>query len=1138
MKLTALILIAAMMQVSAVTFAQKITLSGRNMPLEKVFDQISSQTGYDVLFTRKALAGMKTVSIEVKNAVLDEVLALIFTGQPLKYSIEDKTIVVTRKRSSFLDQRDETLSPPIEVSGRVIDSSGNLLAGATIKVNGKNKIYFANEKGEFLFSAEEGDDITVSFIGFRPYRFILSVNTAKQTIILKPNAEKLNEVSVVSTGYQQIPKERATGSFVQIDNELLNRSVSTNILDRLKGVASGVLFQSDVSREGFNIRGRSTIFANTSPLIVLDNFAYDGDLSTINPNDILSISILKDAAAASIWGVRAGNGVVVITTKKGQFNQPPKVSFNSNVTIRERPNLLGQPTMSTSDMIDVERFLIERGVFDNSLNNLPHYAPSPLLAILKDMSLSDDERERQVDALRAIDNRIDKERYYHRPATLQQYALNLSGGGQNNRYFVSVGYDHNLADRRSDMDSRFSLNARNTYHLMNGKLEATAGVTMTVNNSKTNYSRAVDLLNPNRVYIPLADAQGNPVTTWPEYRRSWADTVAGGQMLDWSLRPLEEFNRGGRAPQVTTYLLNAGLKYRIINGLHAEALYQYSRGVTEYHTFFDEDSYYTRDLINRFAQLGATGALIYPVPKGDILETGVGTFFSHNLRGLLHFNRVWNNDHELTALAGAEVKNYESDQKSNRLYGYDEAIGSSVPVDYADEYTSVLGREARIPYSSSVSNATDRYISYFANAAYTFRSRYNLSASVRRDASNLFGVKSNQRWVPLWSVGASWHISKEPFYHLDWLPELRFRITNGYNGNVDKTISAYTTARSVTANPFSVPALEIRNPPNPALRWEKINVTNLGLDFGLIGQRISGTVEYYFKRGKDIIGDSPLPPSTGIAEFRGNSADIRGEGIDVTINSINLKGAFQWSTQLLFSFNRDEVSKYLVNTSPLGLHEGYPVNALFAYRWAGLDPETGDPQGYLDGKTSKAWSTINNVDSSSSAAYTGSSDPRIFGGLRNTLQWKNVTFSFNLLYKMDYVFRSPTIIYNSLLSTGAKYSHLHADYKRRWLKPGDEQITEVPSMVYPVVSARETFYQNAEVLVENGGQIRLQDIQLAFDLDKRRYPRLPLDNIRIYFYASNLGLLWRANKKDLDPDYFSAAYPEQKQLAMGLSFKF
>lgn len=1044
------------------------------------------------------------------------------------------------------------------VRGHVAAAGGLPLYAATVKVKGGQAAVLTDTAGNFSIRISGKTVLEVSYVGYTSRELTVLPRSGEPIRIeLIPSAAELKEV-VVSTGYQSIPAERATGSFVQVDNKLLNRRVSTGVLDRLEDVTPGLLFNKGKSAGAnlISIRGQNTIYGNANPLIVIDNFPYDGDINNINPNDVESISVLKDAAAASIWGSRAGNGVIVITTKKAAYKLALRVSFNANTTVGEKPDAFYQPRMSSSDFIDVEKMLFAKGYYKNQENGYNHPALTPVVELLiagRDGKIGTDDMNRQIDALRNMDVRNDFSRYFYQKSIAQQYALNLSGGGDNQRFYIGGGYDNNRDNLSGNGYRRYTLNASQTVAMLKRKLELTTAFYLTESNRQQGNTGtgliglktgAGNTLYP---YAQLADAAGNPLAIAHDHRQVFIDGVAQAGLLDWAYRPLDELRLADNTSRITDYRLNANLSYRITSDLSASVLYQYGHTLTAGRILQNEDTYYARDLVNNYTQAADDGSLSYGIPKGGVLDLANTDVSSQSFRAQLNLNTSWQDKHALTAIAGYELRNLHTISNSDRSYGYDDAHATALPVDYVKPFPQypAPGNALAVPYYNSLSDLTDRNISYYANAAYTYRYKYTLSGSARLDRSNLFGVNANRQGVPLYSAGISWNMDREDFYKLAWLPYLKLRLTYGYNGNVNKTLSAYTTAQYLDGNAINTVYAQVRNPPNPDLRWERVRVVNAGLDFETAGNRISGTVEPYWKRGMDLIGDIAFAPSTGITTFRGNSANTKGRGIDVTINTRNLTGVFKWQTTLLFSHVTDEVTGYAFKQvanrflsfgeSQVYPLEGHPFYGLYSYKWAGLDPQTGDPQGYLNGKVSKNYAQIINTATADSLQFNGPARPTTYGALRNTFSFRQFTLSANVSYRFGHYFRLPGIAYNTVLTGQGYYAGL---YSQRWQYPGDEAHTNVPSLPSGVNSARDNFYNYSAALAEKGDNVRLQDVSFSYTLDKAALKGLPVRQLSLYLYANNLGILWKATKTKYDPDYPTAAYPPVRTLALGLKADF
>ncbi|PYF75099.1 SusC/RagA family TonB-linked outer membrane protein [Pedobacter nutrimenti] len=1125
MRLTILMLCAGILQVSARTYGQKITLTQRNAPLVAVLKELRKQSGYDFLYSDKIMEQAKPVSLDVKNAGLEEVLERCFENQPLSYNIENKIVTIKAKTPSFLEKLAAAWRNA-DVHCRVEDEKGEPLAGASVRVKGTNKAVVTDDKGEFTIKQlEENTVLVISYLGYKTKEILAKEVSGSSAIQLEPAAGELKEVGIISTGYQNLNKERATGSFVQVDNQLLNRDLGSNVLARLDGITSGVIFNKAANRVGndptISIRGRSTIFANTNPLIVLDNFPYEGDVNNINPSDIESVTILKDAAAASIWGVRAGNGVIVLSSKKGKYNSAPSVAFRSVYSINEKENLFAVPQLSSAQFIEVQRFFFEKGYYDRELSAFPYNPQSQAVDLLEQQRkglISMAELNNRLEALGKIDTRTDYIKYFLRPAQLQQYALSISGGGPHNQYYFSAGYDQNLGSKVSDDNNRLTVNARNTYNLFKDRLELSTGLLFVKTRSRSN-ANSYGIEYP---YEQLTDASGNALAVTRDYSQPAKDAYLGKGLLDWNYYPLNERFNQGNVNKNTEYTLNLGLNYKILPKLlDIQATYQYQQGNSEGVSTNALNDYSTRKQINGFSQIDpVTGVVYRPLPLGDIVSTNTGTYSVQNGRLQLNYHQVFGTAHEITALAGTEIRDYNTFASSGGFYGYNGSTATDQQVDYfkyypllIEGYNSIIDR-----LGGSQSGTTDRYISYYANAAYIYQSKYILSASIRKDESNLFGVNANQKGVPLYSMGLAWELNKEKFYHLAALPNLKLRLTYGYNGNLDKRLSAYvTSSQEIYPNQFSELYQKIENPPNPNLSWEKIRNINVAVDFALKNQVLSGSIEFYSKKGTNLIGDSPMAQQSGITTFRGNTADVLTKGLELTLNSINLKGSVSWRTNFLFNYVKDKITGYKIqgaindyyvgNDIPI---IGKPYAALFAYRWAGLDNQ-GNPQGYLDGHVSKDYKAMELTARADQLVYKGSASPTIFGSLRNDFFYKGFGFSVNVIYKMGYYFRRPSYVSRSPVYAST------TDYEKRWQKPGDENYTNVPSVIYPSDGLRSSFFERSEVLVEKGDHIRLHDLQFNYTFS--HIAKSILNHFKLSFTASNLGaILWRANKLGLDPD--------------------
>lgn len=1162
MRLTAILLTAAFIHMYASSSGQNVTVAGNDLTLKQVFTAIEKQTGYVLFYKKDFLTDTKRVSLSAYNMPVREFLDIVLKNEPIDYTIQDKTIVLSRKPraapSSYPVTPAYRPDPPIRIL--VTDTSGSPLPRASVSVKSSRITGATDSEGLLSLNAAENDILTVSYIGMETRTIRVTSDMLRNsmlTVILRPSIAKLNEVEVtVNTGYQKLPKERATGSFEVIDRVTLDQQVGKDILSRLEGVASGLIVDRNASASPqIRIRGLSTIAGPKDVLIVVDNFPYEGDIENINPNDVENITILRDAAAASIWGARAGNGVIVITTKKGKKNQPLQVDLNINYRIGMKPDLSRvQELLNSSDFVDVEKFLYDKGYYNNELNSSARPVISPVVDLLHKRKTAtaqeQEEIDRMIDAYRQIDVRDEYTKYMYRPSFNQQYALSLSGGTQSMSWFSSIGYDREVTNTGAAAN-RLNLNFQNKYNPVKN-LEITSGIYYTQRDNKNGRPEFGALKSKNNFilpYTPFADEAGNPVKMVKAYNANYLDTVGGGKLLDWSYYPLEDYKHESLQSKVYDATLNAGLRYSFLNGFVLDVKYLYQRQHTERKNIYDEQSFLARNEVNAWTQIKPDGSVFYAVPKGGVLDESNSTMIANNIRGQLNYDGQWGK-HSLTAIAGGEIRMIKQNGVANRFYGYNDKVLTFGLVDYTNMYPMfVAGNLSYILNRDQISASRHNYISGFANAAYTYNNRYTVSLSARQDASNLFGLNVNDQWNPFWSAGLKWDVSNEPFFQSEVIDALHMRATYGFSGNVNPAMVTVTTLSYFSNLLPETNSKQARfsNFYNPELRWETSNMLNLGVDFSFFHNKISGAVEYYRKRGENLFGPELLDYTAGVGStITKNVASMIGTGVDLTLKTINISTrSFEWRSSLQYSHNKERVLNYYLadrrgslfvgSVSRVAGIVGKPVYSVFGYQWAGLDPQNGDPVGYVAGEPSKDYSAIRGVSTTiDDLQYFGSALPTHFGSLVNTFSYKGISLGFSLVYKLGYYFRKESINYSSLYSSWRG----HADYSARWQQPGDEQFTNVPSQIYPAVSNRDFFYEGSEVLVDKADQIRLQYVNLSYTLPAGLLngKLKNLRNPQFYLNATNLGLIWKANRFGLDPDRMSL-YQVRQPLVLAFGFR-
>lgn len=1042
------------------------------------------------------------------------------------------------------------------ISGSVIDAETEMPIGAaTITATKTLRSVISDPDGKFQIQIGQFDSLRITHVSYEPVT--ISVPLGSEIHIRIRQRSSVLDNAIINTGYQEFKPNQVNGAFDFIDEKTLSLQNGTNILTRLEGVTTGLLFDnqrfkghSDQSQLGLSIRGLSTINGPLDPLIIVDNFIFEGDINHINPDDVKSVTILKDAATTSIWGARAGNGVIVITMKHGSVNQKPRITFNSNLSLIEKPDLYRVKDISIDEYIDLEKFLFDRGHYDNLINNNRYPAISPVVSLLlkeRNGTIPSGVAEQEINALRIMNSKDEFARYFYRTGAIQQYSLMASGGSKDIAWLMSGSYDKTLTNL-NEQSHRLNMRFSNTYKPFKG-MELITGASYSNLHNKSGMPEFRDVAKiRGTVFIPYLKFVGEDGTALPisnVYRSEFTDTLGGNKLLDWHYYPYNDWKHAQNTVQNNELIANLAVKYRLTPYANLSVRYQYQEERTTSESLYDTASFYARRQINLFTQIDGDDMVTHIIPMGGILMQNQNRQFSHNFRSQADFSKGWK-DSEINALAGFEFRDIGKKSNSNTYYGYYDDPLTSTDVDVVNYYPTIIaGDFSQIGGSPYLTGQNYRFVSLFANGLYSFQKRYFVNAGWRKDGSNVFGASINDKWKPLWSSGIGWLISEESFYKLKFLTHLKLSITYGKNGNVDLTKTPLAVARADVGYTTDLPFLRIDNPNNPGLKWEEISQTNIRIDFELMQKRILGSIDYYLKKGSDLYGADVYDYTAwgGRSTLVRNVAAIKGKGLEINIISKNLTGALKWNTQLLFSHINNQTTRYYsaarypesgaIGNAGKSINPivGKPMFSVFAYKWGGLDKD-GNPQGFISADKTTDYNAIskNNGDNGiagGSMVYKGSAIPTTFGNLSNFFIWKNLEFNFNFSFAFGHYLFKPALSYTALFSQGAG----NDEFSDRWQKPGDEQRTNIPSLIYPANSARDLFYQYSEANLIKGDNIRLRYINFKYTLNTHSHKII--ENAEFYASIINMGIVWRANHNGIDPD-FPGDIPPPKRVTFGV----
>ncbi|MBS1564546.1 MAG: SusC/RagA family TonB-linked outer membrane protein, partial [Bacteroidetes bacterium] len=985
------------------------------------------------------------ITYNFKGGSVEKAVEQCMKGLPFDYSFKDNTIVIILK----------------PLTGRVVDENNAPLEGVSVTTEGSDEVVFTNAQGFFtlphphpggravfksITTIEHKEPVTLHFF----------INAVLHKLVRNLDVVVHKELY---NGFQDMPRLMLGSAVQRSPASVTSWPVSVNLSGSLEGFFNSLLIEkaktTGVNQPDIVIRGLSTFGANPNPLIVIDNMPYDGDMSNINLNDMESIVVLKDAAAASLWGIRAGNGVIVMISKKGRFNKPLKMEMNVRTSVAFAPNLKNNRAFSSpADYISLEKYYFDQGWYDPLFYDLSYPALSPAVELMdkaRNGQLTD--LQQQLAALSKTDVRDAIRKYMYRTALNQEYNLNISKGDSVSASYLSLSLARNPGNLMRNDYYRGTASFRNTY-LFSKKLKLTSTAMLMKN---TLYDNNDGILRINTPYAALADDKGNPLAIAVGHRLSYADTAGGGRLLDWHYRPLDELNAADNRLESRDVHLVMGLDWRPLPGLDLMLYGKYAEGGQHRKNVYSPATFYTRDLINSFTGI-STGYVTRPVPYGSIVDEASNTYTSHNLRLQAEYKRNFSDRHDIILMAGAEQPSVKTSFTGFRNYGVNGSEGQG-RIDYQSSFPMYYNPydKKTIDYLDTRSGTTNNVISYYSNITYSYKNRYAFSLSGRQDASNVFGTKAGQKSISLWSYSVLWNIAKEPFLHSAKLTDFKLRFSDGYNGNFDPTATTLTTITPGTPNTYGAPTSNINTVANPLLHGEKTRITNIGVDIATQDNTLEASLDFYRKTGSDLVVDSRIDPTVGLTSQRLNSASLKNEGVELNLKTKLRLGGFTLHTALLFSYNKNTIDHYIGEQLPVweyayaSLDKPLPGGArfgIYSFRSRGLDHKTGDPLFDWNGIPSDDYISVANSTDKRNISYNGSSMPVIFGSLRNTLAWKRWQASFILLYKMGYYFRRSSINYNDVLM-GASLGH--ADYAKRWQHPGDEMKTTVPSLPQGIV---------------------------------------------------------------------------------------
>lgn len=1013
--------------------------------------------------------------------------------------------------------------------------------------------------------------LEIRYMGYNPRTIELVTGVNDYTLQLDPAANLLTDIVV--TGYQNIEKRKLTASITKVDLDDSKLGSVMTVDQALAGQVAGLSAIQNSGQPGapmkIRIRGTSSLNGAQDPLWVIDGIPvngtevpsmeelkdidnlYQSSIAGLNPADIESITVLKDAAATAIYGTRAANGVIVVTTKKGNSGAP-QINFSTRLTYSPRPDIDRLNLLNSDEKVDLELGLLNTGYtyrdvkggvarILNAAGLMDLYKSQGFGALPADI-------QSQIDALRHINT--DWNDILFRDTFNQEYNLSLSGGNDRATYYTSLGYQDEKGNVTGVDMNRLSLTLKTNYNLSS---KFKVGTSVFVNH-RENHSYITDndgFTNPvyysrrANPYQQPYDADGNYV---------YDTDIQGREDSDLKFNIFEERVNTKRLQKTTgiTALLDASL--RVTDWLRAYTQVGFQLDNSDTESYASGDTYAMRKEFYRTEILNpTTGERASFLPDGGRHLQNKSTNKQLTWKGQLEYRHSFTNKHETELMLGTELRKTWYDYFSSTAYGYDPKTLTNKPVMFPNESWA---RQFPLHTESVSENA---YASFFATGSYTLMRRYTFGASVRFDGSDLYGVAKKYRFLPLYSFSGLWRVSDEP-----WLREstainnLALRASFGVQGNVDKNTSSFVMGNYNNASILpgvTEDVIVLGSAPNRRLRWEKTYTTNAGFDVAIIDNAISITADYYHRKGNDLIAIKMLPLETGFMSYMVNWASMRNQGFEIGLATRNISNRnFRWTTNLNLAYNENTVLQETVpanQTTPS--REGYPVNAIFAYKTAGLDDE-----GYplflnKEGKavTAQEYFKLNNAGASTLTAeeqrelytYIGSGDPLWTGGFINNFSYRDFDLTVNFAFNLDMYTRIQPSYSAMYFDRGM---NTNRDILDRWtptntsgifpaLMPSDRRQAE-----YRYFAETSQAYAMLDTWVKKTNYFRMQSLRLAYNIPPKFLAPLRMTILTVAFEARNLWVFGSKYKNFLDPETMGNpfAQPIPKTYTISLNLKF
>lgn len=1186
MTLKIFILLMAFGTVSAMGYSQeqKMNVVFHDEMLENVLEYLKKNTDYEFVYRKEILGAAKVKNIEMKEVTLKEILDQVLRPSGFDYEIVDRVVVI--RKLATVQQKKE-----MKIVGLVTDEQKQPMPGVTVMIKGLPIGTATDRNGKYMLRLPEVKDLTLvfSFIGMES-REIKYTGQDTINVVLKETVNEMDEVTVVSTGYQTVNRKDMVGSYTTVKAEDIMMPAYSTIDQMLQGQVPGMMVLSSSARAGaspkIQIRGTSTVLGNSDPIWVVDgiiqddpisinatsNWAQDmkeiigNQVSWLNPNDIETITVLKDASATAVYGSRASNGVIVITTKKGKVGRM-SINYSGNFSIAPRPKYKNFKLMNSQERVEFSEDAFAEGLryVDEPLKQI--YTYEGALRMYQDGEMTSDEFIATRNYLETVNT--DWLDLLTRTTFGHNHNLSVTGATEKVNYAISVGYSLNDGQEKGNSSERLTARTAITLNLrenmrLNASLSGSTGTNKGFNGvNPLNYalttSRSIAAFNEdgsysfyrkNFTYKYNKDAEkaGIGFNVLNEIKNTGAEVNSGNLRfnLDFSWKLLDWL----------TYQFTGGYSYNTTNntswlGERSTAIAKEYRGY-DYGTVDAENPWFNAALLQ----------------FGGILFSSAGTVKSYNIQNKLLFSKTYNEIHRFNAMLAVEVRSTKNQNDQSTRYGYVKDRGNlNVLPTLPEDFNPVGGGSDLNGYGvlgnlydgkgSALSEKTDNFFSLFATLAYSLKNKYVFNFNVRNDVSNRFGQDQNKRFDPTYSLGFSWRMSDEPFMQNQRiLTNTNLKATWGIQGNALTNLSpelilSQQGVMNIYKEYFSI----ISSIPNPNLSWERTHSWNFGLDLQFFG-KVNANIDYYIRRSNAIISQN-IPYENGKNTMSINGGIIYNKGLEFTVSftpvntkdfgiNMSLNSSKNWNTAGKSPLGKKrELADYLNGKSNILVKKGYALGSMWSFAFDGLKHENGRPKfKYLDMPQEEY-----NGDMTTFLTYSGEKDPYFTGGLNLNIRYRSFTLgtSFSLLLGGHTRLKSPYSDMTSGQYMPAPEANLTSDLVKRWKKPGDEAHTNIPGFVVGNTDRLVTLptgvsydllqaYANSDALLVKRSFLRCRGLNLSWRLNNDMTKRMGLNNLTVNMSVNNLFVIASKRFDGYDPELQNSVMPKNYSIGINIGF--